>query len=298
MPIEKEANSFLEFLGYEKRYSENTLISYRNDLTQFGIFLKSNYGEISITQVNPGIVRSWLASLAEAGISHRSLSRKTATIKSFFKFLKKNGVKLKDPMLGISAPKFQKKLPEFIPDEKMERLFEDDIFQEGFPGFRDYLILELLYGTGIRLSELIGIKDQDLDPKKKLLKITGKGNKQRVVPLNYNLLNAIDQYQTERDQMHFDKSEGFLILTNRGKKAYPMFIQRIVKKYLNLITTAENISPHLLRHSFATSLLNNGADLNAIKDLLGHESLAATQVYTHNSVEKLKRIFNQAHPKA
>ena len=273
-------------------------MSYENDLSNFSEYIESNYGDMKSIDLNPGIIRSWLAFQSEAGISHRSLARKTASLKSFFKFLKLSGAMTKDPMVGISSPKFQKKLPEYVPDEKMEKLFSGDLFEEGFPGYRDYLILELLYGTGIRLGELITIEDQNVDLKNKLLKVQGKGNKQRVIPLNLSLCKAIENYIALRDKMDFEKREGFLILTNKGKKAYPVFIQRTVKKYLNLITTAEKTSPHLLRHSFATSLLNNGADLNSIKDLLGHESLAATQVYTHNSVEKLKKIFNQAHPKA
>ncbi len=253
---------------------------------------------MSSEQLNPGIIRSWLADLSEKGINHRSLARKTASLKSFFKFMKRAGQLKKDPMSGISSPKFQKKLPEFIPDEQMNKLFDGQIFEEGFHGYRDYLILELLYGTGIRLGELISIRDEDINLQKNLLRVLGKGNKQRVIPLNITLCNAIKNYRSLRHKMDFEKREGFLILTNKGKQAYPVFVQRTVKKYLNLVTTAEKTSPHLLRHSFATSLLNNGADLNSIKDLLGHENLAATQVYTHNSVEKLKKIFSQAHPKA
>jgi integrase/recombinase XerC len=298
IPIEKDFISFLDFLEFEKRYSPNTIVSYQQDLQQFADFLSVGYESLKLEDINSGIIRTWLASLAESGLSHRSLSRKTACLKSFFKFHKKNGRDFKDPMLGINSPKFPKKLPEFISDRKMDKLFDGDFFPKGFEGVRDFLVLELLYGTGMRLSELINIKDEFVDFKKCQVKITGKGNKQRIVPLNPNLISAIKKYFLERDKLPFEKSQGLLILTNKGNKAYPMFIQRIVKKYLSLITTAEKISPHLLRHSFATSLLNHGADLNAIKDLLGHESLAATQVYTHNSVEKLKKIFNQAHPKA
>ncbi len=297
-PIKDDIKSFLEYLEFEKRYSNHTLKSYSTDLEQFQAFLEIHYESLSLEEIKPSIIRSWLAELAEKGISHRSLSRKTACLKSLFKYHKKRGRDFQDPMKTIKSPKFQKKLPEFVQEDKMEDLFNGELFTNDFSGVRDFLVLELLYGTGIRLSELISLKDSSINTGKKILKVQGKGNKQRIVPLNTSLTHGLKSYMQERDEMGFENSEGFLILTDRGKKAYPVFIQRLVKKYLKLITTAEKTSPHLLRHSFATALLSKGADLNAIKDLLGHESLAATQVYTHNSVDKLKKIFKQAHPKA
>lgn len=289
--------SFLKYIEFEKRYSSHTIISYRNDLIQFSDFTKAKF-ESTIEEANYAIIRSWIIELAENNISPRSINRKIASLRSFYKFLRKFGHITQDPTLKIKAPKIKKRLPVFVEEESLHKLLDNFHYEENFQGIRDKLILELLYGTGIRLSELIELKDTDINNFDRTIKVLGKGNKERIIPMNKNLLYVIDTYrETKKKDMGRNTCE-YLIVTDSGDKVYPMFIYRIVKKYLNQVTTVEKKSPHVLRHSFATHLLNKGADLNAIKDLLGHSSLAATQVYTHNSLDKLKAIFDQAHPKS
>jgi len=298
---------FLKYIEHEKRYSKHTLLSYQTDLQQFSEFLTSTYQLNDPSQANYSLLRDWIAHLAENKIQAKSINRKIACLRSFYKFLLKKGSLLKDPTLKIKAPKIRKRLPVYIEEKDMGMLLDHLVFTEDFKGLRDKLVFELLYGTGIRLSELLGLKESHINKFDQTIKVLGKGNKQRIIPLNKTLLNLINLYKdTKKAEMVPDND--YLILTDTGSKPYPMFVQRIVKKYLNAgiiidgqirpITTIEKKSPHVLRHSFATHLLNKGADLNAIKDLLGHSSLAATQVYTHNSIEKLKAIFDQAHPKS
>jgi len=289
-------NSFLSYIEFEKRYSQHTLISYKIDLEQFSNYLISTYQITNPAEANYNIIRSWILSLVENEISAKTINRKIACLRSYYKFLLKKGTIVKDPTLKIKTPKVKKALPVFVEEENMSRLLDQLEFGEKLEGLRDKLILEFLYGTGVRLSELINIKDGDINGFERTVKVLGKGNKQRIIPINKTLLELIDIYKTKkREAMVVNE---FLIVTDNGEQSYPMFIYRIVKKYLSLITTSEKKSPHVLRHTFATHLLNKGADLNAIKDLLGHSSLAATQVYTHNSIEKLKAIFDQAHPKS
>jgi integrase/recombinase XerC len=289
-------NSFLSYIEFEKRYSQHTLTSYKTDLEQFSTYLTTSYQISNPAEANYNIIRSWILSLVENEISAKTINRKIACLRSYYKFLLKKGTITKDPTLKIKTPKVKKSLPVFVEEENMAKLLNQFEFDEGFEGFRDKLILEFLYGTGVRLSELINIKEVDINGFESTVKVLGKGNKQRIIPINKTLLELIDIYKNKkREAMVVNE---FLIVTDNGEQSYPMFIYRIVKKYLSLITTAEKKSPHVLRHTFATHLLNKGADLNAIKDLLGHSSLAATQVYTHNSIEKLKAIFDQAHPKS
>jgi integrase/recombinase XerC len=290
-------DSFLKYIEYEKRYSRHTLISYKTDLLQFSDYLLSTYQSDKPAEANYSIIRSWLHTLAENKITAKSINRKIACLRSYYKFLLKKGEISKDPTLKIKAPKIKKYLPAFIEEESMTNLLDKVEFKEGFEGLRDKLVLELLYGTGIRLSELIELKTSDINTFDNTIKVLGKGNKQRIIPLNKTLLNLINIYEKNKKKME-KGNNNYLVLTDKGEKTYPMFISRITEKYLGLVTTLEKKSPHILRHSFATHLLNKGADLNAIKDLLGHSSLAATQVYTHNSIEKLKAIFDQAHPKS
>lgn len=289
-------NAFLSYIEFEKRYSKHTLISYKNDLDQFCTYLNSSYQSNDPALANYNLIRSWILTLVENQISAKSINRKIACLRSYYKFLLKKGIIENDPTLKIKAPKVKKTLPVFVEEENMSKLLDQLTFEETFKGIRDKLILEFLYGTGVRLSELINIKEGDVSKFEGTVKILGKGNKQRIIPINKTLLELIDIYKKTKKDQKMDSE--FLIVTDQGEKTYPMFIYRIVNNYLSLITTAEKKSPHVLRHSFATHLLNKGADLNAIKDLLGHSSLAATQVYTHNSIEKLKAIFDQAHPKS
>lgn len=290
---------FYKYIQYEKRYSQHTLISYTTDLSQFSDFLAETYQLKDLSEANYNIIRSWLLQLSENKISAKSINRKIACLRSFYKFLLKEGKIKKDPTLKIIAPKLKKRLPSFVKEENLNSLFNSIDFTPDFPGQRDKLVIELLYGTGIRLSELIELKEIDINVYQKTITVLGKGNKQRIIPLNENLLDLIFIYRGyKKEVMGGSNSSEYLVVSDKGEKSYPVFINRIVKRYLNLVTTIEKKSPHVLRHSFATHLLNRGADLNAIKDLLGHSSLAATQVYTHNSLEKLKAIFDQAHPKS
>ena len=244
------------------------------------------------------LLRAWLISLIEAGIQPRSVNRKIATLRTYYKFLRKQGTILNDPMLKIKVLKSKKSLPYFINEPDIIKMLDEHNYGDEFQGIRDKLMLELLYGTGIRLSELIGLKSQDVNLREGTIKVLGKRNKERIIPLNQELITLIKKYQIQKIHMFPGNDNSNLIVNNDGGKCYPMLIYRTVKKYLEIFTLVEKKSPHILRHTFATHLLDKGADLNAVKDLLGHSSLAATQVYTHNSLEKLKKVFDQAHPKA
>lgn len=288
---------FTQYLQFEKRFSPHTVAAYRRDLRQFTDFLVPlNLDLLLITRQD---VRGWMLELTEQGFKPRTVNRKLSVLRSFYKFLQREGLVNASPMTHIQAPKIPKRLPVVIEEQKMDQLLDSKlIFDTGFSGIRNRLILELLYGTGMRLAELVGLKDQDVNLYEQYIKVLGKRNKERIIPVAAPLVKLIKDYLQEKLSQNFDNKATALIVTNEGKNAYPQFIYRIVKSSLSNITTQDKKSPHVLRHTFATALLNNGADLNAIKELLGHASLAATQVYTHNSVEKLKAVYKQAHPKA
>ncbi len=288
---------FIRYLKFEKRFSPHTVTAYRHDLNQFNDFLSP--GEIDILKISHQEVRSWMLSLMEQGSEAKTVNRKLSVLRSFYKFLQRENVISNNPMCQIKAPKIPKRLPVVMEEQKMDSLLDSsDVFEGNFAGARNRLILELLYGTGMRLSELVNLKDQDVNLYEQSIKVLGKRNKERIIPVGTPLIKLIKEYLTMKLSQNFDNKEGSLIVTNEGNYAYPQFIYRIVTSSLSHISTQTKKSPHILRHSFATALLNRGADLNAIKELLGHSSLAATQVYTHNSVEKLKSIYKQAHPKA
>jgi integrase/recombinase XerC len=298
---------FIDYIQYEKRYSPHTVSAYRTDLDQFYSFLKIQYNITDIRDVTHPMIRSWLVLLMQEKISPRSVNRKLTTLKSFYKFLLKEGLVSINPMRKIISPRTSKKLPSFVEKEKMAMLFEKINFGEGFPALRDRLILEILYATGMRLSELINLKEMDIDFHQSTLKVLGKRNKERLIPFSNKFADLLKTYLNGKksylENAEFPKPPGtpddlWLLVTDNGKKAYPRFIYRTVTKYLSQVTTLQKISPHVLRHTFATHLLNNGAELNAVKELLGHANLSATQVYTHNTIEKLKTIYKQAHPKA
>jgi integrase/recombinase XerC len=289
--------SFLEYLQFEKRYSDHTLLSYRNDLRQFEEHLSRTTSN-SLIQANFNDVRSWMVSMLGNGITANSVGRKMACLRSYYKHLLKEEVIRESPMQKIKSPKVKKQLPVFVQEDSMIGLLDHFQFTEDFSGMRDKLIMELLYGTGIRLSELIDLKESDVSFHSHTIKVLGKRNKERYIPINNSLYDLLKKYQAIKKETFPHNADDFLIVTDRSDQAYPMFIYRTVRKYLDATTTLEKKSPHVLRHTFATHLLNKGADLNAIKDLLGHANLAATQVYTHNSLEKIKEIFKQAHPKA
>lgn len=289
---------FFKYLEYEKRYSPHTLTSYHTDLGQFAQYLQDTYQITDPAEADHAIIRSWILTLVHKNLEARSVNRKIACLRSYYKFLLVQQRISANPMLRIKAPKVSKKLPAFVPEEPFNNFLDTFTFEDTFEGQRDRLILEFLYGTGMRLAELIGIAHEDVDLHAKTVRVLGKGNKARIIPLNDTLVHSIRQYLELKKSLFGNNNSERLLVTNKERPLYPKFVYRVAKKYISLVTTSEHNSPHVLRHSFATHLLNNGADLNAIKDLLGHASLAATQVYTHNSIEKLKSIFEKAHPKA
>jgi integrase/recombinase XerC len=302
-----EKGKFIDYIQYEKRYSPHTVIAYQNDLDQFYTFLKIQYAVDDIHEVTHLMIRSWLAALMEEKTSPRSVNRKLSTLKSFYKFLLKEGILTVNPMWRIISLKTPKNLPVFVEKGKMDALFERTDFGSGFPALRDRMILEMLYATGMRLSELVNLKETDIDFHQSELKVLGKRNKERLIPFSNKFAGLLKTYLVEKKNWlenevskrpSSTEDDSWLIILNNGKQAYTRFIYTTVTKYLSQVTTLQKTSPHVLRHTFATHLLNNGAELNAVKELLGHASLAATQVYTHNTIEKLKKIYKQAHPKA
>ncbi|GAB3233610.1 tyrosine recombinase XerC [Hymenobacter seoulensis] len=292
---------FFDYLRFERRYSPHTVLSYQTDLRQFAAFLQTTYELADATQADHTLIRSWVVELMQQHQDPRTVNRKIACLRSYYKFLLRTGAVQKNPMLRITSPKVAKKLPDFVPEDSLNALLNTFEFPTTFDGVRDQLILELLYGTGIRLSELIGIGHDDLSLAGHTVRVTGKGNKQRVVPLNPTLLLVLERYIAQKQREFGSESNvrRSLLVTDKGEPLYEKFVYRTVKHYLSQITTASGQQhPHVLRHSFATHLLGKGADLNAIKELLGHANLAATQVYTHLSIDKLKSVFEKAHPKA
>jgi integrase/recombinase XerC len=281
-------------LENEKRNSAHTVKAYHRDLTQFRDYLQSSYEVSSAQDVSSTMVRSWLVELMESGISRRSVHRKLSSLRSFYRFLRKEGEVEHDPLTAVNAPKLSKRLPVYVEEQPMDNLFSPDHFSDDFSGKRDELLVTILYETGIRRAELIGLKPEDVDFRKKQLKVLGKRNKERIIPVSDELLEQIQRYIREREMIAEDNT---LLVTDKGKKLYPGFVYSKVNYYLSKVTTQDKKSPHVLRHTFATHLLNRGADLNSIKEILGHASLAATQVYTHNSIEKLKQVYNNTHPK-
>ena len=287
--------AFFNFMQYEKRSSVQTITSYRTDLDQYSKYLLFQYELSAPEKASSDMLRSWVVSLMEEAMNPSSVNRKIAALRSFYGYLRRKKVIASDPSKLLTSLKMRKKIPLFLEEKAMETLFDTALFAEDFEGIRDPCILELFYGTGIRLSELIGLDVSDVDFVGRTIRVFGKNAKERLVPISQGLANLVAHYLTLRAPVEDTDS---LILTDSGKSSYPVFIQRKVKKYLSYVTTLQKKSPHILRHTYATHLLNRGADLNAIKELLGHANLAATQVYTHNSIEKLKKTHEQAHPKA
>ncbi len=290
---------FLDYIAYEKRYSQHTILAYRSDLDQFIQYLANQYQTTDFIQADHQVIRSWIVTLLENGQTPRTVNRKITTLKSFYRYLVKEGEIKENPMSRVTAPKTSKRLPAFVEQNSMDTLFNTIEFGEGYPASRDRMIIELFYATGMRLSEMINLAEQDIDFVKNVLKVTGKRNKQRLIPFSNYLAEMLSNYlRMKRATFNGHVQESSLFLTNKGEKLYPRLVQRIVHHYLDQVTTISKRSPHVIRHTFATHMLNNGADLNAIKEILGHANLAATQVYTHNTIEKLKSIYKQAHPRA
>jgi integrase/recombinase XerC len=292
--IHKE--SFLKYLEIEKRYSPHTVRSYSNDLDGFILFLSAQGLDGNAEAVTTNEIRSWIMSMLDNGYSPSSVHRKITCLRVFFRYLRKEGVLGRDPLEKVVLPRKKKTLPVFIPEKELDKLLDEGYFDEGFSGLRNRTIIEMLYITGIRRAELIGLKDEDIDLEQGSIKVTGKRNKQRIIPIVIPYINRLKEYKKSRDEGGISQS-GWFFVTDRGNKLYEKFVYNLVNNYLSMVTTVEKKSPHVLRHSFATHMLNRGADLNSIKELLGHASLSATQVYTHNTFEKLKKVYGKAHPR-
>jgi integrase/recombinase XerC len=289
---------FIDYLKYEKRYSQHTIVSYQTDLISFNDYIIMQYGETQLSSLSHIYIRTWLASLKDEGLSERSINRKISSLKSFFKYYLKRGVITQNPMGKVISPKSQKRLPVFIRDKEINTLLQHVEFPNTWSGKTERLLLTVFYDTGMRLSELINLNRSQANFANHSLKVLGKGNKERIIPISPELASSIKDYIHDSDTNYPDFPKDFLLHDEKGKQLRPRKVYTIVNKYLSLVTTAEKRSPHILRHSFATHMMNNGADLNAVKELLGHSSLAATQVYTHNTIEKLKEIYKKSHPKA
>lgn len=288
-------NSFAGYIKNEKRYSPNTVIAYFNDINQFSDFILKNFDGINLTNATYRHVRAWVVNLIENFIEARSVNRKLSSLNIFYKFLMREKIVKYNPTEKIIPPKNKKRLPIFVEEKQMLDLTTNINFGSGFVGKRNKLVITLLYGTGIRLAELISLKIEDVDLYENTIKVLGKRNKERIIPFGIQLRNDLEQYIKIREQLNSQVNN--LFITEKGLQFYPKLVYRVVKQHIGLVSSIEKKSPHVLRHTFATHLLNNGADLNAIKELLGHANLAATQVYTHNSFEKLRNIYKKAHPR-
>jgi len=289
---------FVEYLSFEKRYSGHTIRAYHDDLTSFADYIRQEFGGMALQEITPAVVRSWLASLKEAGLASRSVNRKISSLRSFYKFQLRMGTVGQTPMTAIVAPKSARRLPVFVERGAMEELFGEVQFPDDWEGRTDRVLLALLYQTGIRLSELIRLKEAQVDAGNRTIKVLGKGNKERVIPISGELATVLRDYKEDKRGRFEAPDTDVLLVGPKGRQLYPAYVYRAVRAYLAKVTTIDKKSPHVLRHTFATHLMNAGAELNSVKELLGHASLAATQVYTHNTIEKLKDVYKNAHPKA
>jgi len=295
---ENYIDSFLNYLKFEKRYSEHTLSAYRSDLYSFLDYIFKEKCLTSIIDVRHFHVRSWLVELMQKDLKPKSIHRKKSSLQSYYQFLLRNKYCDQNPMKKVSAPKLPKRLPVFIQENQIENLMDQEQYGADFEGVRDRYLIEMLYISGLRRQEIINLKEQDIDFSSLTMKVLGKGNKERIVPIPIFLKSIHDSYLDLKYRKFANLSNNFLFLTDKGEKMYPKFVYLKVRKYLTVVSTVEKKSPHVLRHSFATHLSDKGADINAIKSLLGHSNLAATQVYLHNTIDQLKKVYNQAHPKA
>lgn len=290
-------DSFLDCLRYERNYSEKTVLAYGEDISQLREFAQEEIGDFNPAEVTPELIREWIVSLMDKGYASTSVNRKLSSLRSFYKFLLKKKVVLVDPLRKITGPKNKKPLPSFLKENEMNRLLDDTDFGEGFEGCRDHLIIEMFYATGIRLSELIGLDDKDVDFSASLLKVTGKRNKQRLIPFGDELKEGMLEYVNVRNEQVLESGGAFFVRKN-GERLYKNLVYNLVKRNLSKVVTLKKRSPHVLRHTFATTMLNNEAELGAVKELLGHSSLATTEIYTHTTFEELKKVYKQAHPRA
>ena len=283
---------FINYIKSEKRFSKHTITSYETDLNQFFNYIEAESQITYPKDVSFKLIRNWISSLLENNLKSTSVNRKISSLKSYYKFLLVSNYVDTNPTLKLISPKSSKRLPVFVEKDNMDSLFDKDFFEDSYEGKRDKLIIELFYFTGMRLSELINIKTSDIDKVNSQIKVIGKRNKERLIPITFNILKDLNEF------INFYEIENFLFVEGNGKKLYSKKVYRIVNKYLAKISSIKKKSPHVLRHSFATHMLNNGADINAIKELLGHANLSATQIYTHNTIDKLKLVYKQAHPRA
>lgn len=290
-------DSFLDYLQYERNYSEETIKSYREDLRQFEEFAREEIGDSAPSEVKAELVREWIVSLMDRGYTSTSINRKLSSLRSFYKFLLRKGEVAVNPLQKITGPKNKKPLPAFLRESDMDRLLDEVDFGEGFKGCRDHMIIEMFYATGVRLSELIGLDNKDVDFSSSLIKVTGKRNKQRLIPFGEELKIAMTEYVDVRNEAVPVRTDAFFVREN-GERLSRSIVENLVKRNLSKVVTLKKRSPHVLRHTFATTMLNHDAELGAIKELLGHESLATTEVYTHTTFEELKKVYNQAHPRA
>ena len=291
-------NSFIDYLLLERKYSLLTVQAYKKDIESFKSFLDSEYGTSELKEVNYPQIRSWIVNLVDEKISNRSINRKVSALNSFFKFLIKVEVIKTNPLAKHKALKTSKKVQIPFSEDEISKVLDNYNYSDDFEGVRDKLIIELFYSTGIRRIELVELKLSNLDENNKQLKVLGKRSKERFVPLLDSVIQTIEKYKIIRSQLEHIADDDFLFLTKKGVKIYETLVYRIIKEYFSLVSSKVKKSPHILRHSFATHLLNQGADLNSVKELLGHSSLAATQVYTHNSIAELKNVYSKSHPRS
>jgi len=296
--VPQTIQNFVDYLKFQKRYSQHTVISYKNDLSSFFGYLNSQFGEMALPDIKSSFIRSWLAGLKERGMESKTITRKISTLKSFCKYLLRQELIAISPMATIVSPKVSKRLPQFVDKDDIATLFEHVEFPDDWEGRTQRLLIELFYNTGMRQAELVGLKEMHIDSHNQSIKVLGKGNKERIIPVSKQLIQTVEDYMAAKKDNFKTYETGILLITPNGRKLYPKYVYNTVNKYLSKVTTIDKKSPHVLRHTFATHLMNSGADLNAVKELLGHSSLAATQIYTHNTIEKLKDIHKKAHPKA
>ena len=288
---------FLDYLRLERNYSERTIVAYEADLREFEEYFKKTDAELDFRSVHSDNVRNWMVSLMDEGRTETSVNRKLSSLRSFYRFLLRRKEITVNPMLKVIGPKKKKPLPSFVREKDMDRLLDEFPFEEGFEGCRDRTILEMFYATGMRLSELIGLNDADVDFSAKLIKVTGKRNKQRLIPFGNELAEDLRLYINVRNEAMPQEAEALFVLKD-GKRMYPMAVYRVVKRNLSRVVSLKKRSPHVLRHTFATAMLNDSAELRSVKELLGHESLVTTEIYTHATFEELKKVYEQAHPRA
>ena len=291
---------FIDYLRFERNYSNRTTEGYQADLEAFKQFYEATDSTLSWAEMPADVVRQWVVEMMDKGNTATSVRRRLSSLRSFYKFLLRRGLVDKDPVHNMPGPKVEKKLPVYVREKEMDRLFDSDFFSDDYQGFRDRMILLTFYSTGIRLSELVGLDDRDVDLDQMQLKVTGKRNKQRIIPYGDEFGDSLRQYLAERDAFakQFEGSTSLFLDERNGQRMTPAKVRNLVKRYLSMVTTQQRNSPHVLRHTFATAMLNHQADLQSVKELLGHESLSTTEIYTHTTFEQLKEMYNQAHPRA